>query len=85
MVSFVPPPEDGVLAVPENHTADNLGENLKSALADWGLDEHKLDYCITTDNGANNLGWQWPNCFVHNLQLDVPHGLGSHKEQIGVP
>lgn len=37
--------------VPDNHTADTLGENLKSAPADWGLDEHKL-VCITTDNGA---------------------------------
>ncbi|XP_023191823.1 zinc finger BED domain-containing protein 1-like [Xiphophorus maculatus] len=38
--------------VPDNHTADTLGKNLKSALADWGLDEHKL-VCITTDSGAN--------------------------------
>lgn len=35
--------------VPENHTADTLEENLKAALADWGLDENKLA-CITTDN-----------------------------------
>ncbi|XP_035994647.1 zinc finger BED domain-containing protein 1-like [Fundulus heteroclitus] len=72
--------------VPDNHTADTLGENLKSALADWGLDEDKL-VCITTDNGANivaairNLGWQWLNCFGHNLHLAVSHGLDSDKER----
>lgn len=70
--------------VPDNHTADTLGENLKCALADWGLDEHKL-VCITTDNGANivaairNLGWPWLNCFGHNLHLAVSHGLDSNK------
>ncbi|XP_053289312.1 E3 SUMO-protein ligase ZBED1-like [Pleuronectes platessa] len=72
--------------VPENHTADTLGENLKSALADWGLDEHKL-VCITTDNGANivaairNFGWSWLNCFGHNLHLAVCHGLDSDKDR----
>ncbi|KAM9456199.1 E3 SUMO-protein ligase ZBED1 [Clarias gariepinus] len=72
--------------VPDNHTADTLGENLKSAVADWGLDEHKL-VCITTDNGANivaairDLGWPWLNCFGHNLHLAVSHGLDSNKDQ----
>ncbi|KAM3834008.1 E3 SUMO-protein ligase ZBED1-like [Diretmus argenteus] len=72
--------------VPDNHTADILGENIKSALADWGLDEHKL-VCITTDNGANivaairNLGWPWLNCFGHNLHLAVSHGLDSDKDR----
>jgi hypothetical protein len=72
--------------VPDNHTADILGENLKSALAEWGLDEHKL-VCITTDNGANivaairNLGWSWLNCFGHNLHLAVCHGLDSDKDR----
>lgn len=61
-------------SVPHNHTADTLGENLKSSLAYCGLDEQKL-VCITTDNGANtvaaikNLGWPWLNCFGHNLHL----------------
>ncbi|XP_078023585.1 E3 SUMO-protein ligase ZBED1-like [Epinephelus lanceolatus] len=72
--------------VPDNHAADTLGENLKSALADWELDEHKL-VCITTDNGANivaavrNLGWPWLNCFGHNLHLAVSHGLDSDKDR----
>ncbi|XP_032432377.1 zinc finger BED domain-containing protein 1-like [Xiphophorus hellerii] len=72
--------------VPDNHTANTLGENLKSALADWGLDEDKL-VCITTDNGPNivaairNLGWPWLNCFGHNLHLAVSHGLDSDKER----
>lgn len=72
--------------VPDNHTADTLGENLKPALADWGLDEHKL-VCITTDNHANivsairNLGWPWLNCFGHNLHLAVSHGLDSDKDR----
>ncbi|XP_073319674.1 E3 SUMO-protein ligase ZBED1-like [Pagrus major] len=72
--------------VPENHTADTLGENLKFALEDWGLDEHKL-VCITTDNGPNivaavrNLGWNWLNCFGHNLHLAVSHGLDRDKDR----
>lgn len=72
--------------VPDNHTADTLAENLKAALADWGLDENKLA-CITTDNGANivaairNLGWPWLNCFGHNLHLAVTHGLDSDKDR----
>lgn len=72
--------------VPDNHTAETLGENLKSALADWGLEELKL-VCITTDNGANivaavrNLGWPWLNCFGHNLHLAVSHGLDSDKDR----
>ncbi|KAK0137900.1 Rootletin [Merluccius polli] len=72
--------------VPDNHTADTLAENLKAALADWGLDENKLA-CITTDNGANivaairNLGWPWLNCFGHNLHLAVSHGLDSDKDR----
>ena len=72
--------------VPDNHTADTLGENLNCALADWGLNEHKL-VCITTDNGANivaairNLGWSWLNCFGHNLHLTVCHGLDSDQDR----
>ncbi len=72
--------------LPQNHTADVLAEALKSALADWELDERKMA-CITTDNGANivaairNLGWPWLNCFGHNLHLAVSHGLDSDKDR----
>lgn len=72
--------------IPENHTADVLAEAIKSALADWELDEGKMA-CITTDNGANivaairNLGWPWLNCFGHNLHLAVCHGLDSDKDR----
>lgn len=63
-----------------------IRENMKSALEDWGLDEHKL-VCIATDNSANivaairNLGWPWLNCFGHNLHLAVSHGLDSDKDR----
>lgn len=72
--------------MPENHTVDTLGENLKSALVDWEPEEDKLG-CIATDNGPNivaairNLGWRWLNCFGQNLHLAVSHGLDSNKDQ----
>lgn len=71
--------------VPENHTADNMGENLKSALVDWGLEGDKL-VCITTDNGPNivaairNLGWTWLD-IGHNLHLAVSPGLDGNKDR----
>lgn len=57
-----------------------LGENLKAALADCGLNEHRL-VCYTTDNGANIAAAirNWLNCFGHSLQLAVSHNLHQHN------
>ncbi|XP_076876677.1 E3 SUMO-protein ligase ZBED1-like [Brachyhypopomus gauderio] len=74
------------LFIPESHTGDNLAEALRSSLQEWSLDEGKLA-CITTDNGANivaavrKLGWQWLNCFGHNLHLAVTNALKSEKDR----
>jgi hypothetical protein len=69
--------------MPENHTADNLSEALRSVLAEWALDEKKVS-CSTTDNRANivaavrQLGWPWLNCFGHKLHLAVTEGVAKH-------
>ncbi|KAJ8346462.1 hypothetical protein SKAU_G00278630 [Synaphobranchus kaupii] len=71
--------------MPDNHTADNLAEGLRSTLINWSLDETKLS-CITTDNGANivaavrQLGWQWLNCFGHDLHLAVTNAVAAEKD-----
>ena len=69
---------------PEQHTADNLAEALRDSLVNWGLDENNL-VAITTDNGSNvkaavaRLGWQWLNCFGHNLNLAVNNSIAAKK------
>ncbi|QQP34601.1 Zinc finger BED domaincontaining protein 1like [Caligus rogercresseyi] len=66
----------------EDHTADNLAEGLESAVEKWGLNISKLA-AITTDNASNirlaisNLGWQWLNCFGHNLNVAITHGIAA--------
>lgn len=68
----------------EAHTAENLSDALESAVVDkWHLDVSKLA-AITTDNAANIrlairdvLKWPWLNCFGHNLNVAVTHGIGA--------
>ena len=44
--------------MPENHTGDNLEQELASTLQEWGLDETRQT-SITTDSGSNK-GWHVP-------------------------
>ncbi|KAG9280417.1 zinc finger BED domain-containing protein 1-like [Astyanax mexicanus] len=70
---------------PESHTATNIAEGLRSVIQDWNLNEEKIS-CITTDNAANiksavrnELGWQWLNCFGHNLHLAVTNSVKKQR------
>ena len=69
---------------PESHTAVNLADGLTDALENWNLDETKL-VAITTDNASNIkaavtlLGWQWVNCFGHNLNIAVTTTMAAYK------
>ena len=65
---------------PDDHTAQNLEESLKTCLSEWDLPIEKLAG-ITTDNGSNIIkmcnDMELPriSCFGHNLHLAINHGM----------
>jgi len=62
----------------ERHTAENLKDELKRVVADWGLTGKVC--AIVTDNAANVTsavrltGWRHLPCFAHTLNLIVQAG-----------
>ncbi|XP_056119514.1 E3 SUMO-protein ligase ZBED1-like [Rhinichthys klamathensis goyatoka] len=77
---------------PESHTAENIGEALREAVAAWGLDETR-QVCITTDNAANMVKaadlnkWTRLQCFGHRLHLAVENAVkkdGRIDRAVGV-
>ena len=70
--------------MPEDHTAENLGEALKTTLESWDLLPEK-QVCITTDSGSNivkatrDLHWPRLACFGHNLHLAVSKAVDDSR------
>lgn len=66
----------GTRFVPDDHTAETIGQAMQDMLEQWKLDLAK-QVCITTDNGSNvkkavdYLGWKHLSCFGHNLNLAI--------------
>lgn len=66
----------------EQHTADNLAQELSSVAHEWGIDE-KIAACVT-DNASNIvkavnevLRWNHVRCFAHLLNLIVRNAIQS--------
>lgn len=60
----------------EQHTADNLAQELSSAAHEWGI-EGKIAACVTNNAGTivkavnKVLRWNLVQCFAHLLNLIV--------------
>lgn len=69
-------------AFDERHTAENLAEHLRTAIANWGLNG-KVTACVH-DNASNivlanqHLEWESVACFAHTLQLAVTDGFKAN-------
>lgn len=67
-------------AVTQQHTADNLAQELSSVAQEWGI-EGKIVACVT-DNASNivkavkdELKWNHVRCFAHILNLIVRNAI----------
>jgi hypothetical protein len=70
--------------IPEDCTADNLGEAMKMTLECWNLDA-SFQVCLTADSGSNfvkaaaDLHWPRLSCFGHNLHLAITKALKDDR------
>ena len=69
---------------PENHTAENITENIEEILANFSLDCYRI-VAVVHDQGSNKEAfsrlmkeeyrWESTNCAAHRIQLCVEDGL----------
>lgn len=70
-----------------SHTAQNLSDELTTALTDWSipLPSEQCYVFMVTDNGRNMVNaakmakFKWKGCFAHTLQLVVEDALKDSK------